>query len=97
VSFFIFLFCLRNSVVGRIAEGLFEDPREVERVAVARGARDTAVPIDNAESLSEALEKNGVSYDYIRLACSDHSLLQNFFKHLSYYKLLIRYADEYLD
>ena len=60
------------------------------------GARDTTVPIANAEALTEALEANGIPYDFYRLEHSDHSLLQNFFKHLSYYKLLVRYADTYL-
>ncbi len=65
--------------------------------ALIHGARDTTVPIANAEALTEALEENGVPFDLVYLRRSDHSLLQNPLKHLSYYKLLVGYADKYLN
>lgn len=65
--------------------------------ALIHGARDTTVPPANAESLIKTLEENGVPYDLVYLRRSDHSLLQNPLKHLSYYKLLVRYADRYLN
>ena len=65
--------------------------------ALIHGARDTTVPPRNAELLTERLAENGVPYDALWLKHSDHSLLQNLFKHLSYYKLLLRYADAYLN
>ncbi|MBE6656669.1 MAG: alpha/beta hydrolase [Ruminococcaceae bacterium] len=64
--------------------------------AMIQGGRDNIVPPSNAQVLAETLDKNGVAHDFIYLKNSDHSLLQNFFKHLSYYKLLVRYADTYL-
>ena len=59
------------------------------------GGKDTVVPIENAQSLHERLKANSVKYDYVYLPNSDHSLIQNPFKHVTYYRLLLGYCAEY--
>ena len=62
---------------------------------IIHGGKDTVVPLANAESLIGHLEANSVPHEFVYLKDSDHSLLQNPFGHLSYYKLLIKYCNLY--
>ncbi|MBO7150809.1 MAG: alpha/beta hydrolase [Clostridia bacterium] len=63
--------------------------------AIMHGGKDTLVPVANTSSLVEKLSQNEVPYDYVYVKNADHLLLHNPFKHLSYYKTLIRYAKIY--
>lgn len=60
-----------------------------------QGGRDTVVPPANADSLVEKFTAYAVPYDYIPLADSDHSLLQNPIKHASFYGMLFDYCERY--
>ncbi len=62
---------------------------------ITQGGKDNIVPPANADSLIEKFTAFSVPYDYVYLKRSDHSLLQNPFGHLSYYKLLLKYARAY--
>ena len=62
---------------------------------IMHGEKDDVVPIKNALSVVEKLESNSVPYDYIPLANSNHSLIQNPFKHITYYKTLLNYCEKY--
>ena len=63
--------------------------------AIIHGGKDTLVPVTNTGSLIEKLSQNEVPYDYVHVKNAGHLLLLNPFKHLSYYKTLIRYAKIY--
>lgn len=65
--------------------------------AIIQGGRDTTVSPKNADSLMRHLSDSAVSYDYVYLKDSDHSLLQNPVLHLSYYGLLLDYCHTYFD
>ena len=64
---------------------------------IIHGGRDTTVPEANAESLIERLSSCSIPHEYVYLENSDHLLLQNPIKHLSYYRLLIEYCDIYFN
>lgn len=63
---------------------------------IMHGGRDNVVPIGNAETLIDKLESCNISYEYVFLKNSDHSLIQNPIKHLGYYKLMLEYCEKYL-
>ena len=60
------------------------------------GGKDTTVSARNGDSLVSALEASGVEYKYIFMPNSDHSLLQDVFKHLEYMLTLKTWCVEYL-
>lgn len=62
---------------------------------IMHGGRDNVVPIGNAETLIDKLESCNISYEYVFLKNSDHSLIQNPIKHLGYYKLMLEYCGKY--
>lgn len=62
---------------------------------IMHGGRDTVVPIENAKLLMNKLSAYSVPYDYVYLENSDHSLLQDPIKHLSFYKMLLSYCNTY--
>ena len=59
------------------------------------GGKDTVVPPANANALVAKFTSFGISYDYVHLKNSDHSLLQNPIKHLKFYKMLFDYCEKY--
>ena len=59
------------------------------------GGKDTTVKAENGDSLVAALEEHGVEYEYIFMPNSDHSLLQNIFKHLDYMTTLADWCEKY--
>lgn len=59
------------------------------------GGKDTTVKAENGDSLVRALEEHGVEYEYIFMPNSDHSLLQNIFKHLDYMFTLSEWCEKY--
>ena len=60
-----------------------------------QGEKDTVVPPANADALVAKFTSFGISYDYVHLKNSDHSLLQNPIKHLKFYKMLFDYCEKY--
>ena len=60
------------------------------------GGKDNTVKAANGDSLVEAFEVAGAEYEYIFMPNSDHSLLQNIFKHLRYMFRLSDYCEKYL-
>ena len=59
------------------------------------GGKDTTVKAENGDSLVRALEEHGIEYEYIFMPNSDHSLLQNIFKHLDYMLTLSDWCEKY--
>ncbi len=62
-----------------------------------QGGKDTVVPPANADSLAKKFAENKVPYHYIHLEDSDHSLLQNPFKHIKFYGMLFEYCEMYFN
>lgn len=62
-----------------------------------QGGADTVVPPANADSLVEKFTVNAVTYDYVHLKDSDHSLLQNPIKHAKFYGMLFHYCERYFE
>lgn len=62
---------------------------------IMHGGKDDVVPIANAESLIDKFTEYSVDYDYVYLKNSDHTLIQNPLKHITYYRLLLSYCEEY--
>ena len=62
---------------------------------VMQGAKDPVVPPANADSLIQKLSLHAVTYSYIHLKNSDHSLMQNPTKQLTYFNTLLRYCHTY--
>ncbi len=57
--------------------------------------KDTMVPPQNGESIKNAFERVGASYEYILLPDADHLLLKNLFKRYNYGKTLTSYCKTY--
>lgn len=62
---------------------------------IMQGEKDNVVPPKNAYSVIEKFEKYGVEHKFISLKNSDHSLIQNPFKHITYYNTLLDYCKKY--
>lgn len=62
---------------------------------IMQGGKDNIVPPDNADSLVEKFTQSGVTYDYVYLNRSDHSLAQNPLKHMRFFKILAEYCEKY--
>lgn len=59
------------------------------------GAKDDLVTPQNGEALIESFEKYGVDYKYISLSNSNHMLIQNPLKHLTFFSALFNYCKIY--
>ena len=62
---------------------------------IMHGGKDNVVPPANADFLTQKLSQNSIAYDYIHLKNSNHTLIQNPFKHLEYYEVLVKYCKRY--
>ena len=62
---------------------------------IMHGGMDDVVPIGNSESLISRLAEHSVPYDYVYLKNSNHLLIQNPIKHLSYYGLMLKYCKNH--
>lgn len=62
---------------------------------IGYGLKDHCVPADQKEYLIDALEKNGVSYDYVEFPHSNHLLYGDLDKMQTFMDLSLEYCKKY--
>ena len=62
---------------------------------IGYGLKDHCVPADQKEYLIDALEKNGVSYDYVEFPHSNHLLYGDLDKMQTFMDLSLEYCEKY--